>query len=315
MPFREWATERFSGQLVEFLSDLKRLSGPGALRRTVSQLLRNDGLALAGQLAYFFILFLFPFLIFLVTLVGVVVDEPESTLKSLATSMEGFLPQQTIDLLRDYLTRTLQSTSSPTVILSIMITLGAGSAATEAIISASNRFYGVSETRSFWKVRGIAVVLILGFTLMIATMAVFVLSPDAEAFLRRLPGVPDAFVHLWDILRWVLVFLNLTLALDILYYVAPNADIPFRWITPGGFMATILLIVANQIMIFWVANVFRYNQLYGQLGAGIVLLIWLYVTGLTVLAGIQANAVLARMAEERKGVELVQSKPSERDDD
>ncbi len=293
--------------MAQFLTDLKRILGLTALRRVVRRLLENNGLALAGQLAYLFILFLFPFLIFLLTLVGIVVDDPETILKDLARRMESFWPQETIELIRGYLDRTARSTSLATFISSVLFTLGVGSAAAEAISNAANRFYGVQETRPFWKVRGVAILLIFGFTLMIVALTLMVLSPQTGAYLQKALVLPQIFLHFWMLLGWLLTFLAVTLALDVLYYLAPNADIPFRWVTPGGFMAAILLLVANQIMRLLIADVFHYDQLYGQLGAGIVLLTWLYVIGLVVLIGIQMNAVLAQMAEEHEDIEIGES--------
>lgn len=293
--------------MAQFFTDLKRILGPTALRRMVGQLLENDALALAGQLAYLFILFLFPFLIFLVTLAGIVVNEPETTLRDLARRMESFWPQETIELIREYLVRTAKSTSFATFISSILFTLGVGSAAAEATSNAANRFYRVQETRPFWKVRGVAILLIFAFTVMIVALAFMVLSPQTGVYLQRAMALPDIFLSVWTLLGWLITFLAVTLALDVLYYLAPNADIPFRWVTPGGFTAAILLLVANQIMRFFVADVFHYDQLYGQLGAGIVLLTWLYVIGLVVLIGIQMNAVLAQMAEEHEDIEIGES--------
>jgi membrane protein len=293
--------------MAQFFTDLNRILGPTALRRMVRQLLENDSLALAGQLAYLFILFLFPFLIFMVTLAGIVVNDPETTLRDLARRMESFWPQETIELIRGYLVRTAKSTSFATFISSVLFTLGVGSAAAEAISNAANRFYKVQETRPFWKVRGVAILLIFAFTLMIVALAFMVLSPQTGDYLQRAIGLPDIFLSVWTLLGWLITFLAVTLALDMLYYLAPNADIPFRWVTPGGLTAAILLLVANQIMRFFVADVFHYDQLYGQLGAGIVLLTWLYVIGLVVLIGIQMNAVLAQMAEEHEDIEIGES--------
>ena len=271
------------------------------------RLLENNGLALAGQLAYLFVLFLFPFLIFLLTLVGIVVNDPETILQNLARRMESFWPRETVELIRGYLDRTAKSTSWATFISSVLFTLGVGSAAAEAISNAANRFYGVLETRPFWKVRGVAILLIFGFSLMIVALTFMVLSPQTGLFLQKALLLPNIFLSFWMLFGWLLTFLAVTLALDVLYYLAPNVDIPFRWITPGGFMAAILLLVANQIMRFLVADVFHYDQLYGQLGAGIVLLTWLYVIGLVVLIGIQMNAVLAQMAEEHEDIETGES--------
>jgi membrane protein len=293
--------------MAQFFTDLKRILGPTALRRTVRQLLENDALALAGQLAYLFILFLFPFLIFLVTLAGIAVTDPETTLKDLTRRMEGFWPHETIELIRGYLVRTARSVSLATFISSLLFTLGVGSAAAEAISNAANHFYKVQETRPFWKVRGVAILLIFAFTLMIVALAFMVLSSHTGGYLQRALGLPDVFLDLWTLFGWLMTFLAVTLALDVLYYLAPNADIPFRWVTPGGLTAAILLLVANQIMRFFVADVFHYDQLYGQLGAGIVLLTWLYVIGLVVLIGIQMNAVLAQLAEEHEAIEIGES--------
>ena len=268
------------------------------------QLVENNGLALAGQLAYLFILFLFPFLIFLVTLVGIVVDDPETILKDLAGRMESFWPQETTDLIRGYLDRAAKGTSSATFIGSILFTLGVGSAAAEVISKAANRFYGVPETRSFWRVRGVAILLIFGLTLLVASLAFLVLSPQTGGYLQRAMGLSNVLLNFWTILGWLLTILAITLSLDVLYYVAPNAEMPFRWVTPGGFLATVLLLIASQIMRLSIA-VLHYDQLYGHLGAGIVLLIWLYVIGLVVLIGIQINVVSARMAEEHDGAVIV----------
>ena len=272
---------------------------PTALVRVVRQLLAHDALALAGELAYFFVLFLFPFLIFMVSLVGLVVDNPESILETVVASTKGFLPQPAIEILNNYLDHTLQSTSSFTFLISCVLTLVMGAASTESIISAANRAYEVPETRPIWERLFIDILLIFGFTLLVATMAFLVLSPQTADFLQGVTGLPNVFLRSWEVLSWMVVFLNLTLAFDILYYLAPNADLPFRWITPGGLMTTILLPISSKIFIFWASNIFHSNQLFGQLAIGIVLLIWLYVVGFVVLAGIEINAQLARMAEHK----------------
>lgn len=274
--------------------------------RVVRQLLAHDALAVAGELAYFFILFLFPFLIFMVSLVGLVVDNPGSVLEAVVASTKGFLPQAAIEILSNYLERTLRSTSSFTFLIACVLTLVMGAASTESIISAANRAYGVRETRPFWERWFIDVLLVFGFTLLVATMAFTVLSPQTGVFLQSVVDLPSVFLHSWGALSWMVVFLNLTLAFDILYYLAPNVDLPFRWITPGGLMTTILLPVSSKIFIFWASNIFRSDQLFGQLGIGIVFLLWLFVVGLVVLAGIEINAQLVRMVEERKDARIVE---------
>lgn len=286
--------------MSRFLTDLKYVLTPGTLARVVRHLLANDAMALGGQLAYFFLLFLFPFLIFLVSLTGLVVDDPEVVLTALVTSTRGFLPQAAIEILGDHLDRTLRSTSSSTFLISGLLTFVAGSASTGSVIIAANRAYGVPETRPFWQRWFIAGLMILGFALLVATMAFTVLSPQTGDYLRYTLGLPDAWLAYWEVLSWMIAFLNLTLAFDVLYYVAPNADLSFKWFTPGGFITTVLLLVSSQIFILWANNIFRSDQLFGQLGSGIVLLLWLFIIGLVVLSGIEVNAELVRESRSRK---------------
>jgi membrane protein len=155
--------------------------------------------------------------------------------------------------------------------------------------------------------RGACLIITLGFTLLIAvlTLAVF----NVGAHVSPAAGLPGAATSLGKFLRWVMVFVAITLALDLLYYLAPDAKLPFKWITPGGFIATILLFVSDGALSYYVAHLGNYGQVYGQLGT-VVFMLWLYVSGLMVLLGLEINAVLARTAEQRKGIELVRTKHS-----
>jgi membrane protein len=259
--------------LREFLADLRSVLGAGALRRVGREALEDDCPGLAAQLAYFVLLFLFPFLMLLVAAAGLAVDEPEAVLETLAERMGGFLPEDAVGLLVDYADRTLSSRTSGVLFFAVLLVLGSGSAAAQAIVKAANRAYEVRETRSFFRIWGISILMGLGVTLLVGALA----------------------------------FLAVTLALAVLYYLAPNAELPFKWITPGGLAATVLMLAASVALNLYVSNIARYDQVYGQLGAVVVLMLWLYVTGLTVLIGVEMNAVLARIAEEKKGVELVQT--------
>jgi membrane protein len=105
----------------------------------------------------------------------------------------------------------------------------------------------------------------------------------------------------------VVAFAAVTLVHAILYYTAPSAAVPFKWITPGGLTATVLILLSSVALSFYVANFGRYDQLYGPIGAVIVLMLWLYVGSFMVILGVEMNAVLARMTEERKDTKIIQS--------
>src|SRR5215211_3792184 len=293
----------------DFYSDLKSILGRRMLWEVVLGMRRNDLLGLAGQLAYFFLLFFFPFLIFLVSLTGLVIGNPEAGLKSLFGALTGLVPANAQTLVVDYVDRTLRSASTGALVFGILGALWLGQAASISITKAANRSYRLDESRPFWRLRGACLIITLGFTLLIAvlTLAVF----NVGAHVLPTAGLPDTDTGLGKLLSWAMVFVAITLALDLLYYLAPDAKLPFKWITPGGFIATVLLFASDGAFSYYVANLGNYGQVYGQLGAVIVFMVWLYMTGLMVLLGLEINAVLARAAEERKGFELVQTKHSD----
>jgi len=289
----------------DFFSDLKSILGLRILGEVVLGIRRNDLLGLAGQLAYFFLLFFFPFLIFLVSLTGLVIGNPEASLKNLLEVFTGLVPANAQTLVVEYVDRTLRTASTGVLVLGILGALWLGQATSISITKAANRSYRLQESRPFWRLRGACLIITLGFTLLIAvlTLAVF----NVGTYVSSIAGLPETAASLGKLLSLAMVFVAITVALDLLYYLAPDAKLPFKWITPGGFMATILLFLADGALSYYVSKLGNYGQIYGQLGAVIVFMLWLYVTGLMVLLGLEINAVLARTAEQRKGIELVQT--------
>jgi membrane protein len=289
--------------MKDFFSDLRDIVGTGFVARVLIKVRENDLLGLAGQLTYFFLLSFFPFLIFLVALAGLVLDDPESAVRRLIGESAGFLPREAVELLVAYLDRTLRGTGSGVLVFGIVTTLWMGSAASISITKAANRAYGLDETRPFWKLRGTSVLLALGFTLLMAALSLVAFG--VEIFVGRLGEALGPLLALWDVARWAGAFAVVTAALSVLYYLAPDAQVPFKWITPGGFAATVLMFVASASLSFYASRLGNYDRIYGQLGAVIVFMLWLYAMGLMVLVGVEINAVLARRVEEKKGVELV----------
>lgn len=299
--------------MSDFFADLRSILSLSALKRVGHKVLEDDCLGLAGQLAYFFLFSLFPFLMFLVALVGIVISDPGSLLRTLAESMRALLPADALEILVDYIDRTLEGATSSVLFFGIVAAFWSGWAAADALIKATNRAYELRESRPLWKLAGLSILMVLGFALLVAALAIMIAGPGLGGYVLRLTGLPESFLAFWGVLRWVLAFLAVTFALDILYYLAPNADLPFKWVTPGGVVATLLMGIANEGLRLYVSNFGHYSQIYGQLGAVMVLMLWLYYAGLVVLVGAEINAVLARMAEERKGIELVRQENPAKD--
>ena len=300
--------------MAKFFSDLKAIWSPDSLKRIGRQALDDDCFGLAGQMAYFVLFSLFPLLMFLVALTGFVVDDPEAALNTLTENMQGLLPGDTVALLERYIDRTLREAGAGVLFIGILAALWSGSAASYALIKAANRAYESRETRPLWAVWTISVLMVLLFALLIGALSLVVFSPETGSFLLRLTGFPDFFLPFWDVLRWVVAFVAVTLVHDIFYYVAPNVDLPFKWITPGGLTATVLILIASVALSFYVGNIGRYDQLYGQLGTVIVLMLWLYITGFMVILGLEMNAVLARMVEEQRDTQIFQPEGPTNDD-
>ena len=213
-------------------------------------------------------------------------------------------------LLEGYIDLTLRNAGPSVLLFAVLATFWSGWAAADAIVKAVNRAYGLQETRPWWKLWGISVLMVLGFVLMVMSLALVVFGPEVGDYFQSLIGLPETFLALLDVLRWAGAFLAVSLAHALLYYVSPNAEVPFKWITPGGFAATVLILVSSVGLNLWVANLGRYDQVYGQVGAIMVLMLWLYVTGLMVLIGAEINAVLVRTAEERKDTKIVRPESS-----
>src|SRR5918992_5492012 len=262
--------------LSEFISDLRSVLSLGALRRVVRRVLEDDCPGLAGQLAYFTLFSLFPFLLSLVALAGLVVNDPASLLKVLTDRMQGFLPEDAIRLLDDYIDLTLRGATPSVLLFGILATFWSGWAAANAIVKGVNRAYELQETRPWWMLWGISILMVLGFALVIISLALVVFGPEVSTYVQSLTGLPEAFLALWNLVRWSLAFLAVTVAHALLYYIAPNAKVPFKWITPGGFAATVLILLSSVGLDLWVAKFGHYNQIYGQIGAIMVLMLWLY---------------------------------------
>jgi membrane protein len=233
----------------DFFSDLKSILGFRMLWEVLRGVRRNDLLGLAGQLAYFFLLFFFPFLIFLVSLTGLVIGDPEAGLKNLFGALTGLVPANAQTLVVDYVDRTLRTASTGALVLGILGALWLGQAASISITKAANRSYRLQESRPFWRLRGACLIITLGFTLLIAvlTLAVF----NVGAYVSGIAGLPDTDTSLGKLLGWAMVFVAVTLALELLYYLAPDAKLPFKWITPSGFIATVLLFLADGALSYY----------------------------------------------------------------
>lgn len=252
----------------------------------------------AAQLAYYFLFALFPALLFLTALMGLF---PINTSTSeLMRFMQAMLPGEAFSLIQNYLDHVVQGSGGHLISLGILGALWASSSAVTAITEALDLAYGAQETRPFWKVRlmGIALTIgLAGFIILSTALALYggsIIEWTAELF-----GLGWAFALTWKLLQWPLIILFMLFAIAVIYYTCPNIEQNWRWITPGSVFAVVSWVVVSLGFKLYVTNFWNYNVAYGSIGGVIVLLLWLYLSGLVILIGGELNAQIEGAAGKR----------------
>ncbi|MET0213942.1 MAG: YihY/virulence factor BrkB family protein [Vicinamibacterales bacterium] len=267
-----------------------QLSWREIVRRTLYEAVWKDNcLALAAQLAYYFFFALFPTLLFLVALASYF---PVTTLiDDLFRTMGGLLPPEALTLITDQLTKISGSEDTGLMTLGMLLAVSSSSAALTAIIDTLNRAYGIEEGRPWWKVRLTAIGLTIGVALFIlVSFALVLVGPTVATRLAAEWHLGPVFEWTWKILQWPLVFGLVCVGFALIYYFAPDAAQDWIWLMPGSVTATALWLLASLGFKYYVANWGKYTETYGLIGAVMILLLWFYISGLAILIGAEMNA-------------------------
>ena len=311
---RAVATRPVRGPLKNFFGDLRDLFRLQTLKATMQEFMRDDALGLAAQLAYYLILALFPFILFLVAVMDAFSSSSPQFVNELFDYLRRVMPAQVFDLIQSYTERTLRNEDTAPGLLSIGIlgSVWAASGAFSALINALNRAYDVQETRPFWKVKGISILMTFGLSaLIIIGVLLLIAGPSIGETIAEIFTLDDEFIFVWEILRWPAALLFMVATVALLFYFAPDAGQPFRWITPGGFVGIALWVLASLAFNFYLSSDFNtYDKTYGSIGTVIVLLLYLYISSLTILFGATLNATLVRMKEEISGQHILDAQPA-----
>jgi membrane protein len=264
-------------------------------RRVYRELGRDDVWGYAAQLAYYFLFSLFPFVIFLTALLPYV-PVPD-LMDQIMALLAGFVPAEAYAIIRDNVAALLSRPRGGLLSFGIALALWSASSAVAAIGDCLNRAYGVPERRPFWKVRATALVLTIGIAvLVIASTVLLIFGPELGGWLADRLGVGVAFRWLWSVLRWPVVVLLMMLAAELVYYFAPDVEQRWRWITPGSAIAVLAWILVSTAFGYYVDNFGQYDATYGSIGAVIVLLTWMYLSGFFLLVGGEINAEIDHAA-------------------
>jgi membrane protein len=292
-----------NGGAPESPADLKTRSWGGVLKRTVREFREDNLTDWAAALTYYGILSLFPALLALVSILGLI---GESATQPLLDNLAEVAPGPAQEIVTNALQNLNQNQGAAGLLLIVGLAAALWSASSYvgAFMRASNSIYEVEEGRPFWKLRPvqIAITLVMMIMLSIGLVAVVVTGPLAEE-VGKVIGLGDAAVTAWDVAKWPVLVLLVSFMFSVLYWAAPNVKQPgFRWLTPGGVLAVVVWIVASAAFALYVAMFASYNKTYGSLAGVIVFLIWLWISNIAVLLGAELNAEVERGRELEAGV-------------
>jgi membrane protein len=275
------------------------------LKRTATEFSEDNLTTWAAALTYYSVLALFPALIVLVSILGLVGD-PKATTDTITEIVTEIGPESAADTFSGPIEQVTESRGSAGIalLLGSLVALWSASAYVGAFIQASNVIYETREGRPFWKLRPLQILVTLAMILLLAVMALglALTGPIVDAVADPI-GVSDTAVTVWNIGKWPILAGVFILLLAVLYYASPNVkQRGFTWVTPGSAVALVGWIVASVGFAFYVANFGSYNKTYGTLAGVAVLLIWLWITNLAILFGHQLNAERERSAQFAEGV-------------
>jgi membrane protein len=266
------------------------LTWPEIFKRALYEAFWKDNcLALAAQLAYYFFFALFPALLFLVALASYF---PLTTLiDDLFRTMSGFIPPEALQLITDQMVKISNDGQGGLLTLGVLLAVSSSSAAMVAIIDTLNRVYDVDEGRPWWKVRLTAIALTVGVaSFILVSFALVLVGPTLATALADRMALGPAFEWAWKILQWPVLFALASFGIALIYYFAPDVEQEWVWLTPGSVFSTTLWLAASLGFKYYVANWGNYTETYGLIGAVMVLLSWFYISGLVLLIGGEMNA-------------------------
>jgi membrane protein len=263
-------------------------------RRSVKEFKDDHLQDRAAALTYYGVLSIFPGLLVLVSLLGLIGKKATQPLiTSLAQAAPGAVQQVILAAVRRL--QAGHSTAGIVAIVGIAVGLWSASGYVAAFMRASNAVYDVPEGRPVWKTLPIRLGVTVAMMVLLAASAFLVVVTGGLAHRAgQALGIGPAAVTAWDIAKWPVLVILVSVMLAILYWASPNARQGFRWVSPGGLVAVILWLAASGLFAVYIANFGHYNKVYGSIAGVIVFLIWIWISNISILFGAEFNAELER---------------------
>jgi membrane protein len=282
--------------------ELSGTSKKETIKRTFKEFSADDGTDWAAALTYYGVLALFPAIIALVSILGLV---GQSATQPLIDNLGQVAPGPAKDILTNALNNLSgnQGAAGVAFVLGLAIALNSASSYIAAFSRASNRIYEVEEGRPVWKLKPaqIGTTLVLLLLIVIVAVGVTVSGPVAQQ-LGNLVGAGDTAVTVFNIAKIPVILLLVSFMFAFLYWAAPNVKQPgFRFFSPGGVLALVIWIIASLLFALYVATFASYNKTYGAMGSVVVFLVWLWITNIAIVLGAEFNAELQRSQQAEGG--------------
>ena len=285
-------------------TDLKKRSWFYVLRKTMHEFTEDQCTDLAAALTYYAVLSIFPAMLALISVLGVLGQAPQAV-TTVEDTLKPLLSPQTLEIVTNALDQVAKSQGAGVaLIVGVLAALWSASGYVGAFGRAMNKIYEIDEGRPFWKLRPIMLFLTLIAVVLAATalLMLIVSGPVAEA-IGNVIGLGDTALTVWSIAKWPVLAMIVIVVVALLYYATPNVKQPkFRWMSVGALVAILVWVLASVGFAFYVGNFSSYNKTYGSLAGVIVTLLFLWITNLALLFGGELDAELERGRQLQAGI-------------
>ncbi len=284
-------------------TELSKPSWKYIVGKSVREFSKDQCTDLAAALTYYAVLALFPALLAMVSLLGLIGQA--STTESLVGILDEVGAGSVAGTIRGPLQELTQNPAAGLgVILGLAGALWSASGYVGAFGRAMNRVYEIDEGRPFWKLRPLMIIVTLIAVILAAVVAIgLVVTGPLSRAIGDAIGLGETAVTVWNIAKWPLLAALAALVVAILYYATPNVKQPkFRWISIGAVVAILTWVIASAAFGFYVSQFSNYNKTYGSLGGVIIFLLWLWITNLALLFGAELDAEMERGRQLQAGI-------------
>jgi membrane protein len=297
-------TDEISGTRADYApsgADPKPTTG-GTLKRTLKEFSEDNLTDWAAALTYYGVLALFPALLAMLSIVGLVADP-----KTLTDALTAVIPGAAADTITPVVNQIAgqAGTAGFGLVLGVAGAIWSASGYVGAFTRAANIVYETPEGRKVWKLKPLQLlVTLIGVIFAAVIVASVVLSGPVVDAVGRAIGLGSTAVTVWNVAKWPVIVVLVALMIAVLYYATPNVRLRgFKWVSPGAGVALLIWAVASALFAFYVANFGSYNKTYGTLAGVVIFLVWLWITNLAVLIGVELDSERERTIELKAGVD------------